>query len=199
MTTGSASCATPGSVSVWIHDLKNGSETAARELFDRYFASVRHVARRQLNGFPTCIVDDEDLALNVIDTLFRGFRLGRFDCMKDRAHLWGLLVMITREQIIDHKRWESREKRNVKKVGDSVASDSVEIFDDELSPHLLAELKDQLQHLFDVLRTDQLRHIAAAKLEGYRSEEISQLLGISKRTVQRKVNRIYERWERELG
>ncbi len=199
MTTGSASCATPGSVSVWIHVLKNGSETAARKLFDRYFASVRHVARRQLNGFPTRIVDDEDVALSVIDTLFRGFRLGRFDRMKDRVQLWGLLVMITREQIIDHKRWESRQKRDVKKVGDSVASDSVEMFDDKLSPHLLAELKDQLQHLFDILRTDELRHIAAAKLEGYRSEEISQLLGISKRTVERKVNRIYERWRKELG
>ena len=199
MSTGSASRPTPGSVSVWIHDLKNGDETAARKLFDRYFPNVRHVARRRLNGFPTRIVDDEDLALDVIATLFRGFRLGRFDRLKNRVHLWGLLLWITTEQIIDHKRWESREKRDVKKVRDSVASDSVEICDDEPSPHLLAEFNDQLQRLFDILLTDELRQIAAAKLEGYDNGEISQLLAISKRTVQRKVNQIHACWERELG
>ncbi len=199
MTPGSVSHSTPGSVSVWIHDLREGSEVAARELFDRYFGSVRNIARQQLSNFPTRIVDDEDLALSVIDTLFRGVRHGHFDRMKDRVDLWCLLVVIARQQIIDHKRWESRDKRDVKMVGDTVNSQATKVFDTEPTPHLLAELKDQRQHLFDVLRTDELRYIAAAKLEGYKNSEISQSLGMSNRTVQRKVNQIYERWARELG
>jgi DNA-directed RNA polymerase specialized sigma24 family protein len=86
----------------------------------------------------------------------------------------------------------------VNKLGDVVDLENVEAFDGEPSPQLLAELKDQQQYLFELLRTDEHRYIAAAKLEGYSSEEIAQAMGISSRTVQRKVTQIYERWSRQL-
>ena len=188
-----------GSVSIWINDLKQGSEAAARKIFERYYVSLRHVARKQLAGFPTRLVDDEDLALSVIDTLFRGARTGRFEGLRDREHLWGLLVLIARQQIVDHKRWETRIKRDVtKEFGDAADAEETELCDEDLTPDHLAEMKDQQEHLFQLLRTDELRRIAALKLEGYDNAEIAQLLDMSPRSVQRKVNQIYDCWERKL-
>jgi RNA polymerase sigma factor (sigma-70 family) len=184
-----------GSVSVWIHDLKAGSEAAATALFKRYFSSIRNVARRELKGFPTRILDDEDLAIDVIDGLFCAMREGRFRGLKDREHMWALMVLFTRQVTVNHKRWETREKRDIQKVDDS----DFELATERTTPEHLVAAKDQQQRLFDILRTDELRIIAAAKLEGYSNAEIAERLKLSSRSIQRKVNRIYDRWEQEMG
>ena len=183
-----------GSVSVWIHDLKAGSEAAATALFQRYFASIRQLARRELRGFPSRILDDEDLAIDVIQALFTAMRDGRFRGLKDRDHMWALMVLFTRQVTVNHKRWETMGKRDVKKVDDS----DHEFATDSITPEDLAAAKDQQRRLFDILRTDELRTIAAAKLEGYSNAEIAKTLNVNVRSIQRKVNTIYEHWEREM-
>ena len=60
----------PGSVTLWITDLKDGDEHAAHELWDRYFA-IADLARMKLDGFPMRVTDEEDVALSVIETLCR--------------------------------------------------------------------------------------------------------------------------------
>ena len=89
--------------------------------------------------------------------------------------MWRLLIYIVHQKVIDHKRWESRHKREDRTYGGTL-SKSYPVWS---PPEPLAELEDQRIFLFESLRDDELRKIAAAKLEGYSNPEIAELLGVS--------------------
>lgn len=59
-------------------------------------------------------------------------------------------------------------------------------------------LAEQQQQLLKVLRNDTLRKVAILRIEGYTHAEIAQRLGVSTRTVIRKLNLVRTRWAREL-
>ena len=63
----------------------------------------------------------------------------------------------------------------------------------------LVMLQDQFQHLLSLLRTDQLRQVAQAYLEGKSTTEIAQELQVTRRSIERKLKLIREDWERELA
>jgi DNA-directed RNA polymerase specialized sigma24 family protein len=70
----------------------------------------------------------------------------------------------------------------------------------EPSPELAAMLVENTQQLLDDLDDEMLSQIARLKLEGYSTDEIAQRLGCVRRTVERKLERIREKWARkELG
>src|SRR5262245_58194546 len=58
-----------GSVSAWLAELRSNHGSAAQALWNRYFAQLVNVARRNLCG-RTRDVDEEDIALN--DEIARG-------------------------------------------------------------------------------------------------------------------------------
>jgi DNA-directed RNA polymerase specialized sigma24 family protein len=49
------------------------------------------------------------------------------------------------------------------------------------------------------LDDERLRTIAQCKLEGHRNEEIAERLGLACRSIERKLQRIRQIWEAELG
>jgi DNA-directed RNA polymerase specialized sigma24 family protein len=53
--------------------------------------------------------------------------------------------------------------------------------------------------MLDALADDTLKQIATLKLEGYTNEEIAGRLGCVPRTVERKLERIREKWSQEPG
>ena len=67
------------------------------------------------------------------------------------------------------------------------------------SPDDAAEFADQLDMLFEKLNDVTLRVIAFQKLQGLSSEEIAASLGISTRTVDRKLQLIRAIWVEESG
>jgi DNA-directed RNA polymerase specialized sigma24 family protein len=56
---------------------------------------------------------------------------------------------------------------------------------------------EDCQRLLDSLGDETLRQIAQLKLEGYTNEEISEQLDCVPRTVERKLERIREKWAKE--
>ena len=52
-----------GSVTGWLHELRAGRETAAQDLWDRYFAQLMRLARHHLHGLSR-EADKEDIALS---------------------------------------------------------------------------------------------------------------------------------------
>jgi DNA-directed RNA polymerase specialized sigma24 family protein len=58
---------------------------------------------------------------------------------------------------------------------------------------------EEYQRLMRVLDDDRLRSIAQCKLEGLRNEEIADRLGLACRSIERKLQRIRQVWEAELG
>ena len=84
-----------GSVTHWIQLLQAGEDSAARAIWERYFRRLVGLARAKLRGARCGIGDEEDVALSVLDSFYRGLEEGRFPNLENRDNLWKVLVVIT--------------------------------------------------------------------------------------------------------
>ena len=57
---------------------------------------------------------------------------------------------------------------------------------------------EEHKRLLDALDDDTLRNIAVWKMEGWNGQEIAEKLGLTRRSVERKLERIRELWKVEL-
>jgi hypothetical protein len=82
------------------------------------------------------------------------------------------------------------------------SDDSIAGFDqlkgDAPTPEVLAIAAEEFQRLMVLLDDDCLRQVAQCKLEGYLNQEIEQRLGLTCRSIVRKLRRIRHVWEGEL-
>lgn len=195
------------SVTLWIAQLKSGDQNAATPIWKRYFDQLVRVAGRKMGSSSRRQADEEDVALSVFDSLCRGAAAGRFEQLTDRDDLWRLLVAITGQKSVDQIRRQMSQKRGGGNVrGDSIFSGTApgepagfeQFLSEEPTPEFIALVEEQRGRLFAILRDDVQREIARMRLEGYTNEEIAEKLGISLRTVERKLGLIREVWEREI-
>ncbi len=198
-----------GSVTAWVAQLKAGDAEAARQLWERYFARIVRLAQRRLKGASRRVADEEDVALSAFHSLCRGAANGHFTELSDRDDLWRLLAAIVHRKAVDHVRRNVSKKRGGGDVrGESIfgelSSDSSHEFagfdawvGDDPTPELLTAMDEEYQRLLGSLRNDTLRQIAMWRMEGESNEEIAQRLGTTVRSVERKLNRIREKWSQE--
>ena len=78
---------TTESISDWLRQLKAGEADAAQKLWDRYSGELVRVARQRLGSSPRGAADEEDVALSVFRSIFRGAAEGRFDHISNRRTL----------------------------------------------------------------------------------------------------------------
>jgi RNA polymerase sigma factor (sigma-70 family) len=197
------------SVTQWIRQLEQGDEEAARRIWERYFDKLVQFARQQLGTLPRRVADEEDVALSVFRCLCDGAKRGKFPELASRCELWRLLVAMAAQKVIDQKRLVQRKKRGGGDVrGDSVFEENAKVgcaegFDqligDDPTPEFLAILDEEHQRLMDLLDDDRLRRIALWRLQGYTNEEIAQELGLTRRSVERKLQQIRQAWTEALG
>jgi DNA-directed RNA polymerase specialized sigma24 family protein len=103
--------ASPGSVSRWISELKNGDPAAAQPLWERYYRRLLHLARRILRSGRRRAADEEDVVQDAFQSFFRAVAEGRFPQLDDRESLWRLLVAITANKALRQLTYEHRLKR----------------------------------------------------------------------------------------
>ena len=196
-------------VTLWLRQLEAGDQDAARLLWQRYYRELVELARARLGQTPRRIADEEDVALSVLRSLCEGAGKGQFAAVVNRQELWQLLATITVRKVIDQQRLLKKRKRGGGRVrGDSVleANDGDgwgagfdQILGDAATPEVLAIAVEEYQRLMRALDDDRLRAIAQWKLEGHRNEEIADRLGLACRSIERKLQRIRQIWEGELG
>lgn len=192
------------SVTQWIGDLKRGEDDAAGNLWGRFFDQLVNVARRRMGSAPRREIDEEDLALSAFDSLCRGAAEGRFNELTNREDLWRLLVAIVRRKAVDQIRRQTSQKRGGGLVrGESVMPEDRAGIDEFLgsspTPENLAAMEEESQRLLGLLRDDTQRQVALLRLEGLSNEEIAQRVGISIRSVERKLSLIRSTWACELN
>ena len=197
------------SVSEWITSLKVGDPEAVEQLCERYFRKLVELARRRLGDASKRVADEEDVALSVFDSLCRGAKRGRFSDLSNREDLWKLLLKMTRNKVIDQIRHYTSQKRG----GGEIRGESVfeRVFEDEApmgidqvvgeepDPAFVVLMDEQYQQLLGSLRNDTLRKIAQWKLEGFTNDEISEMLGLVVRSIERKVNLIRRTWSKFIA
>ena len=196
-------------VTRWLRQLEARDQEAARLLWQRYYRELVELARARLGQTPRRMADEEDVALSVLRCLYEGAARGQFAAVVNRQELWQLLATITIRKVIDHQRLLKKRKRGAGRVrGDSVLKVSDgdgwgagfdEILGDAATPEVLAIAAEEYQRLMRVLDDDRLRTIAQCKLEGHQNEDIAERLGLACRSIERKLRRIRQVWETELG
>ena len=190
------------SITRWIADLKRGDPQAAASLWRQYFERLVHMARRKLGATPRRAADEEDVALSAFRCLCDGAARGQFSILTDRDDLWRLLATLTIRKAIDLKRHAGGKKRGGGQVrGESVFGDAGDepagldqFLSEEPTPALLATLAEEHTRLLEALQDDTLRQVALWKMEGYTNEEIAAKLGLTCRSVERKLERIRTKW-----
>jgi DNA-directed RNA polymerase specialized sigma24 family protein len=198
----------PGSITGLFSQLQQGDQATTQALWQRYFHRLVGLARKKLGNLPRGAADEEDVALSAFDSFCRAVEQGRFPRLEDRDDLWQLLVLITARKACDLRQYESRDKRDWRRLQDEagqVGLDSGEslailsgLFSREPDPSFAAEVGDQCRALLEGLTDDELRQIALQKMEGYTNEEIASRQSCALSTVERRLRLIRRRWEKEL-
>ncbi len=196
------------SVTVWLDQVKAGDQRAAQLIWQRYFAPLVRVASSHLRRSAKRTADEEDIAVSAFDALFRGAAQGRFPDLNDRQDLWQVLVMLTERKSVDYDRRVRAERRG----GGNVRGDSVfqnidhslpiqggfqQVIGREPTPEFTAMMSDELNRLMSKLEDEVAGQIALLKLAGHTNDEIGDALGISLRSVERKLNLIRRIWQED--
>jgi DNA-directed RNA polymerase specialized sigma24 family protein len=198
------------SVTQWIEDVRQGDDSAAQALWNRYFQRLVALARAKLAGSPTRAEDEEDVALCALNSFFQSVQQGRYPQLRDRHGLWPLLARIT-----EFKAVNLRQKVRAKKRGGGfVRGDSAFQVGglEELvggienaavagpSDGFAESLNLMCRELMEQLGGDEsLVQIARLKLEGYTNAEIATRIGRVPRTVERKLDLIRTLWSKAGG
>lgn len=198
--------ATSNSVSLWIANLRQGDQQAAQDLWTRYASRLVAVAKRKLGQVQNGIADEEDVAQLAFTSLCCGAKAGRFEDVSNRDELWWLLLAMTKRKAVDLIRRETAKKRGGGEIvrtpmlPDGVAAQNLgDLIGGEPTPEYLAIMAEQYARLMESLRDDCQRHVVVSRIEGYTVSEIAGQLGITKRSVERKLQLIRDKWSRELN
>ena len=186
------------SITAWIVNLQKGDQDALAPLWERYYARLAAVVRNKLGPLRGKIADEEDVAASAFYAFFQRIEAGRLPNLQGRDELWRVLVVIAKHKAISLIRRELAQVRGGGKVeGEPFLTDAA---GHETSPEFAAELLDESRHLLDTLHQEDatLSLIALRKLEGRSNKEIAAELGVTLRTVQRKLERIGILWEADL-
>ncbi len=192
----------PGSVTGLLRQLQAESPQAAGALWERFFTRMLTLARQRLHEGTRRIADEEDVVVVAFERFLRGVSQGRFPRLADRDDLWAILFTLTTRQAAQQLREQRREYRGGGTVrGGSALMDHdgqpIDIPAAELDPVEAAVLRESMARLLAVLRDDELRQIALARMEGYSNAEIAGQIGRSEVTVERRLKLIRETWRRK--
>lgn len=192
-------------VSRWLKNVHGVDEQFAQAIWELYFQRLVKLARQKLGSLPRREEDEEDAALSAVDSFLQGAKDGRFPNVNDRDDLWRLLVTITVRKVTARRRRFFAKKRGGGAIrGESVFDDSLDGsqgIDQVLGEKPTQELADNMlatcDEMLAKLRQKELKTIALYKLESYTNEEIALLVGVSLRTVHRRLEQIRLLWEQE--
>lgn len=197
------------SVTNWLRQLEARDQQAALQLWRRYYREVVDLAGARLAAKSRRVVDEEDVAQSVMRCLYEGAAIGQYKDVVNRQQLWQLLATITIRKVIDKQRLLNQQKRGSGTVrGDSAVQRSAaegggvgfdRLSGDHPPSEVLAIAAEEFRRLMGLLDDDRLREIAQYRLEGYKNEEIGERLGLTCRSVERKLQRIRKLWADEMS
>lgn len=185
-------------VTFWIHRLREGSTAAQEALWKEYHPKVLRFARLKLPAIFQRVSDEEDVALSVLKSVFIGTSEGRFPRVVDRHSLWALIMATATHKSIDLIRQQTRLKRGGVHESDVPNSNpDLQSFASPLPPADYAlQVREQLNIFLDALAAEdpELLQIVVRRMQGFSTFEIAKALTCSKRTVQRRLQRVRSEW-----
>jgi RNA polymerase sigma factor (sigma-70 family) len=171
---------------------KAGSETAARDLFDRYCEKLMRLARRRIGQRMNTRVDPEDVIQSAFRTFFVHVKNDEFS-FEGEDDLFKLLVRLTVNKAlrqIAHHRAAKRDPGKEVMQGSNDADVMNNLSAHDPSPEVEVAVLDELERFLSQL-PDFDRKVLEMKLQGHSSTDIAEALG----SYDRKIRRVLERIE----
>lgn len=203
----SATGADDAPVTVWLRQLEAGDAQAAECLYEHFCTRLQGLVRERIPAAIRGAYDQDDASVSAFHSVFLGIRQQRYQ-FGDRNDFWRLLLTIAERKIGKRVRYETRDKRDVRRLeqnsifmpgpaeSPAVADRAVEaLAGREPTPEFAAEVAETCETLLASLPDDTARRIARLKLENHTADEIATKLGCTRRTVQRKLLVIRRTWQ----
>jgi len=193
----------------WIEGLNEGDQEVATEIFQQHLAVLKRLAKNRLPPGVRRLADEDDIANSVFKSFFKGIKNDRFPQLETDDDLWQILGMLVKNKVAGQIRYLSRKKRGGGKVrgesiftsqgGDSMLGGLNNLPSAQQTADQAMQAQEEFDEMLAKLPDDQLREIAVLKLNSLTNREIASKLDISERSVERKLQRIRNRWEAEAG
>jgi RNA polymerase sigma factor (sigma-70 family) len=187
-----------GSVTMLFRDVCAGSPEALQPLWDKYFPRLMQLARRTLGDGRQRVAGADDAVQSAFFAFWQQADAGKLDDDLRRGNLWAVLSVMTVRKARRQLRRESAQKRggDLQQAGGD-ALDALAAADafETLSPQEFDLHSEELVQRLP----EPLREFALLKLMGHTNAEVSDLLGCTERTVERKLRLIRLAWEAELS
>ena len=187
------------SVTGWIDQLSDGNQQAVEQLWRHISQRLHEFAQQKLDRQIRRRYDEDDAANSAFHSLCRGLADGRLEA-EDRDALWGLLAVITSRKISAQRRYLKRQKRG----GGAVRGESgfAELGDaginaivgNQQTPAVLAEVSESCVQLLDAIPDESMKQIVLLKFQGATNGEVAEELSCTRRTIERKLERIRRIW-----
>lgn len=182
-------------VTRWLAALQDGDDEAFERVWDWCYPKLVRMARLQLNPAKRRVYDEEDAALSAFRSFYHDVRAGRWGDLEDRQQLWRMLTTQLMRKIISRRRADAAHKRGDDRVrGESAfvycGREGIDgLVSGDPSPELVAELLDEADAVLAQL-SPPLRRVALLKMNGLSNLEIAAEIGLTGRSVERKLEQI---------
>ncbi|MBA4189580.1 MAG: hypothetical protein C0467_16465 [Planctomycetaceae bacterium] len=179
---------------------KAGSESSARELFDRYCEKLMRTARRMIGHRMVSRIDPEDAVQSAFRTFFSRVKSDQFTFEGESAEfriLVRLTVNKTLRQIAHHRAAKRNPNREIPQ-GEPDHSVIDQLTAEEPLPDVQLALIEEFEHFLSLLSAFD-RRVLELKFEGYTTTEIVEKLRVelppleARKVYDRKVRRVIER------
>jgi RNA polymerase sigma-70 factor (ECF subfamily) len=163
---------------------RQGSEEAARELYERYVDRLIPLARQRLSDRLARRVDAQDVVQSVFRTFFNRVRNDRFT-VEGPDDVYKLLCGITLRKALRQVAYHTAAKRDIHReraAGTGRMAEADQKVDPTPSPLAVNAFVEQLENFLEQLRPEQ-RQILELRLQGYGPREIAQQLGVLEHKV----------------
>ena len=171
---------------------RRGDEAAAQVLFERYYARLVGLARKQMGDLLDQLEDSTDVAQSVFRSVFLRGRAHQIQ-LGPQDSLWPLLVTITVNKIRNHVKFHQRQRRDRRRqTALDTDRDPLEIGPTPEDALRLQETIEELRGSFSQRR----REIIDGLLKGLSVAEIAEQTGMAERTVYKTRQAVREILER---
>lgn len=190
-----------GSVTRIIRKMQKGDAEEADVLWDRFYTRLTKLVRNRLSLQNKSLADEEDVALQSLSELFKGLLEGKYPGLDNRESTWSLLVTVAARNVVDEVNKEQRLKRgggNVLRETEVGALDETAFLDnlpsDVNTPDVQVMITERCAEMLESLGDRTLQSIAVMKTAGASNQEVARALGLSLRSVERRLSDIRTRW-----
>jgi RNA polymerase sigma-70 factor, ECF subfamily len=195
-TTGAAAMSKDLTFLALLEKVRQGDDTAARELFDHYARRLIGLARVHLDSRLRQKLDAEDVVQSVFKSFFGRLHEGQFD-LSDWDSLWSLLVVITIRKCGHKVRSFRGQRRNVTREVSTSAPHGEEeggweTLASDPTPAEALILADTLEQVLRGLK-ERERRMIEMYLQGHTVPEIAAEVGRSQYTVMEAFRRVRRR------